>query len=103
MSVDPNGIVVMEVRPMLMWIVVMTEVEKSIEVLYKAKYGQADRLDPSTIQKFVIESAEDIVQETFAEATESWTRRGVPENPAGWLYQTCRNKSINRLKNLERG
>src|SRR5581483_454580 len=41
---------------------------------------------------------EDIVQETFAEATIHWPEQGIPDNPSGWLYQVCKNKSINLVK-----
>ncbi len=45
-----------------------------------------------------IELAEDIVSDTFLAATESWSARGVPENPAAWLYVVARNKTKNWLK-----
>ncbi len=76
----------------------MTEVEKRIEVLYKDKYGQLITLILQRFPNLSFESAEDIVQETFAEATTRWPHQSMPENPSGWLYQTCKNKSINLLK-----
>ena len=76
----------------------MNEVEKSIEALYKDKYGQLISLILQRFRSLSIESAEDVVQETFAQAAVSWARQGIPLNPPGWLYQTCRNKSINLLK-----
>jgi RNA polymerase sigma-70 factor (ECF subfamily) len=45
-----------------------------------------------------IDWAEDVVQETFTAAALHWPKKGMPENPSGWLYQTCENKSINLLK-----
>lgn len=44
-----------------------------------------------------IEVAEDIASETFASAAESWPYRGVPNNPAGWLYTVAKNKLKNYL------
>jgi RNA polymerase sigma-70 factor (ECF subfamily) len=76
----------------------MNEVEKRIEVLYKDKFGQLISLILRRFQALSIESAEDIVQETFAEAAVRWPKQGLPENPAGWLYQICKNKSINLVK-----
>src|SRR5262249_41476523 len=29
---------------------------------------------------------------------ETWSRRGVPEDPAGWLYRTARNLAIDALR-----
>src|SRR4029079_13423319 len=40
----------------------------------------------------------DVVQAALVQALESWSRRGVPEDPAGWLYRTARNLSIDALR-----
>lgn len=45
-----------------------------------------------------IELAEDIVSDTFLAATESWSAKGVPENPTAWLYVVAKNKTKNWLK-----
>lgn len=45
-----------------------------------------------------IEVAEDLVSDTFLSATELWSLKGVPENPAGWLYTVAKNKTRNYLK-----
>lgn len=42
--------------------------------------------------------AEDIVSDTFLAATESWSAKGVPENPTAWLYVVAKNKTKNWLK-----
>ena len=76
----------------------MNETGRCIEALYKGKFGQLISLILQRFRSLSIESAEDIVQETFAEAAERWQDKGIPENPSGWLYQTCQNKSINLLK-----
>jgi predicted RNA polymerase sigma factor len=45
-----------------------------------------------------IEIAEDIVSETFLLASESWSLKGLPENPAAWLYMVAKNKTKDYLK-----
>lgn len=45
-----------------------------------------------------VETAEDIVHETFLAALETWPYKGVPPNPAAWLYTVAKNKAINLLK-----
>ncbi|WP_241559092.1 RNA polymerase sigma factor [Chitinophaga barathri] len=45
-----------------------------------------------------IELAEDIVSDTFLAATESWSTKGVPDNPTAWLYTVAKNKTKNWLK-----
>lgn len=42
--------------------------------------------------------AEDIASETFLTAVETWSYRGVPENPSAWLYTVAKNKTKNYLK-----
>jgi RNA polymerase sigma factor (sigma-70 family) len=76
----------------------MIDIGKRIEVIYKDKFGQLISLILQRFPGLSIESAEDIVQETFAEATVRWPQHGLPANPSGWLYQACINKSINLLK-----
>ncbi len=45
-----------------------------------------------------IEIAEDIVSETFLNATEIWSIKGLPENPTAWLYTVAKNKTKDYLK-----
>lgn len=80
----------------------MNDVEKSIERLYKDKYGQLISLILHRFRSLSVSTAEDIVQEVFSDATLLWAKDGMPHNPAGWLYQSCRNKSINLLKKTSR-
>ncbi|MFL5787436.1 MAG: RNA polymerase sigma factor [Flavisolibacter sp.] len=42
--------------------------------------------------------AEDIASETFMAALESWTYKGIPDNPVAWLYFVAKNKAINHIK-----
>ncbi len=44
-----------------------------------------------------IEIAEDIAGETFLSALETWTYKGIPENPTAWLYSVAKNKAKNHL------
>ncbi len=42
--------------------------------------------------------AEDVVQEAFLKAMQSWPFHGVPDNPSGWLMQTARNRAIDIIR-----
>jgi RNA polymerase sigma factor (sigma-70 family) len=44
-----------------------------------------------------IEMAEDIASETFLSALETWTFKGIPENPTAWLYSVAKNKARNYI------
>ncbi|HVK08004.1 MAG TPA: sigma-70 family RNA polymerase sigma factor, partial [Gemmataceae bacterium] len=41
---------------------------------------------------------EDVVQAALMRALETWSRRGVPDDPGGWLYRTARNLAIDALR-----
>ncbi|MES2003848.1 MAG: sigma-70 family RNA polymerase sigma factor [Bacteroidota bacterium] len=44
-----------------------------------------------------IDVAEDIAAETFLTAIETWPYKGIPANPAAWLYTVAKNKAKNLL------
>lgn len=44
-----------------------------------------------------LEVAEDIASETFLLALETWTFKGIPENPVAWLYSVAKNKARNQV------
>lgn len=41
-----------------------------------------------------IELAEDIVSETFLQASETWGIKGIPKNPTAWLYAVAKQKTL---------
>ncbi|WP_431213496.1 sigma factor [Puia sp. P3] len=45
-----------------------------------------------------IEIAEDIASDTFLTAAETWGQKGLPPNPAAWLYTVAGNRAKNWLK-----
>jgi RNA polymerase sigma factor (sigma-70 family) len=45
-----------------------------------------------------IEIAEDIASETFLSALETWTYKGIPQNPVAWLYLVAKNKARNHIR-----
>ena len=41
---------------------------------------------------------EDVVQDAFCRALETWKFRGVPENPPAWLMATAKNRALDVLR-----
>lgn len=78
----------------------MSKIEKRLEILYKERFGQLIALMLQRFRHLPIDWAEDVVQEAFTAAATHWPKTGMPENPSGWLYNTCKNKSINLLKTI---
>jgi RNA polymerase sigma-70 factor (ECF subfamily) len=46
--------------------------------------------------------AEEVVQEAFITALETWPVRGIPDNPGAWITTTARNRAIDRLRRRAR-
>ena len=42
--------------------------------------------------------AEDVVQDAFCRALETWKFRGVPDNPSAWLMATAKNRALDVLR-----
>src|ERR1044071_6726060 len=47
------------------------------------------------------ELAEDVTQEVWLRAVRDWRRKGVPDNPLGWLVTVARNLMLNDLRRRE--
>jgi len=45
-----------------------------------------------------LETAEDVVQQTFMDAIQLWKFKGVPENPSAWLFKVAKNKAIDVVR-----
>ena len=45
-----------------------------------------------------LETAEDVVQQTFIDAINVWKFKGVPDNPSAWLFRVARNKAIDIIR-----
>lgn len=44
------------------------------------------------------ELAEEIVQDSFAQALSTWEKQGVPPTPIAWLRRTARNRAIDQYR-----
>ena len=49
-----------------------------------------------------LQLAEDVVQEALLRALQTWSYRGVPDNPAAWLTQVAKNLALNALQREHR-
>jgi RNA polymerase sigma factor (sigma-70 family) len=43
-------------------------------------------------------ASEDAVQEALIDATEQWPRRGIPDNPLGWLIRVARRRLTDHIR-----
>ena len=45
-----------------------------------------------------LEVAQDIVQDSLLQAMNTWSFKGVPDNPPAWLYRVAKNKAVDFLR-----
>ncbi|HVS95742.1 MAG TPA: sigma-70 family RNA polymerase sigma factor [Puia sp.] len=69
-----------------------------IPELYRAEYGKMVAVLCSRFGIGFMDEAADIVSETFLTAAETWGMKGMPANPAAWLYTVAKNNALNSLR-----
>jgi RNA polymerase sigma-70 factor, ECF subfamily len=67
-----------------------------IERVFREEYGRAVAVLTRVFGD--IDTAEDAVQDAFAEAARRWPKAGLPPSPAGWIITTARNRAIDHLR-----
>jgi RNA polymerase sigma-70 factor (ECF subfamily) len=72
-----------------------------VERAFREAHGQA----VATLTRLFgdITLAEDAVQDAFMTAVRRWPRDGVPDNPAGWILTTARNRALDVVRRSRRG
>jgi RNA polymerase sigma-70 factor (ECF subfamily) len=66
--------------------------------LFRTEYSRITAVLSKLFGLDNVEIAEDIASETFLTAVETWPYKGIPANPAAWLYTVAKNKAKNYLK-----
>lgn len=72
-----------------------------VERAFREAHGQA----VATLTRIFgdITLAEDAVQDAFLTAVHRWPNDGVPDNPAGWIVTTARNRAVDLVRRSRRG
>ncbi|MBC8109825.1 MAG: sigma-70 family RNA polymerase sigma factor [Verrucomicrobia bacterium] len=76
----------------------MPEVQELIPHLFRTEFRKIVSVLAKVFGLEHIETAEDIVSDTFLLAAETWRMKGLPENPTAWLYTVAKNKAKDYLK-----
>lgn len=69
-----------------------------IQQLFKTEYRKIVSVLCKLFGIVHIEIAEDIANDTFLLASETWELKGIPENPTAWLYTVAKNKTKDYFK-----
>src|SRR5262249_56863140 len=76
----------------------MNEPRTLVEHFFRHEFGRLVAVLTRSLGVRRLEFAEDVVQAALTQALQIWSRRGAPEDPAGWLYRTARNLAIDALR-----
>lgn len=76
----------------------MSEPRALVEHFFRHEFGRLVAVLTRTLGVRRLVLVEDVVQAALVQALETWSRRGVPEDPAGWLFRTARNMAIDSLR-----
>ena len=76
----------------------MKEEQQAVDKLYKTHFGKMVTAMLQFSRDLNLETAEDLVQDAFYSALTTWQLKGIPDNPAGWVYKVCRNNALSFLK-----
>jgi RNA polymerase sigma factor (sigma-70 family) len=80
----------------------MDEVRLKADQLYKSHFGKMVSSLLHFSDSIDLETAEDLVQDSFSAALDSWKKNGLPVNSAAWLFRVCKNKALNKIKDSKR-
>lgn len=75
-----------------------------VDHLFRREAGKMTAILSNIFGLHQLQLAEDVVQEAFLKAAQTWPYNGVPDNPSGWLLQVAKNKVkdiLNRQKYLQ--
>ena len=66
--------------------------------LFRSEYSKLVAVLCKTFGLSNIQVAEDIVSDTFLQATDTWKMKGLPDNQVGWLYTVAKNRTRDYLR-----
>jgi len=72
----------------------MEKQQASLKHLFQQEFSKMVAVISSLFGLQHIEIAEDIVSETFLQATETWESKGIPPHPTAWLYAVAKQKTL---------
>ena len=73
------------------------EAHAAVDRAYREAYGGV----LATLIRFLggdFDAAEEALADAFATALETWSRDGIPNNPAAWLTTAARNRALDRIR-----
>ena len=76
----------------------LNNISKLTDQLFRYESGKLVAVLTKIFGTQNLELAEDVMQETFISALQTWRIKGVPDNPAAWLFRSAKNKAIDIIR-----
>jgi len=76
----------------------LQQVERLIEQLFKSESAKLLSVLTRIFGTQNFSLAEDVLQEAFAKALNSWNKEGLPENPVAWLTLCAKNAALDVIR-----
>lgn len=76
----------------------MSGIARVLDRVFREEAGQVRASLIGALGDFDL--AEDVLQDAFRAALETWPERGLPLSPGAWLMTTARRKALDRLRHL---
>ncbi|MBN8578897.1 MAG: sigma-70 family RNA polymerase sigma factor [Cytophagales bacterium] len=73
-------------------------VNKLVSHLFRHEAGKMAAVLTRLVGLRELQVAEDLVQDTLLQALNTWKIKGIPENPAAWLYTVAKRKAIDHIR-----
>ncbi len=74
------------------------DTEKMVDHLFRHCAGKMVAVLTRVLGLHELQMVEDVVQDAFIKALQSWKIHGIPDNPEAWLLQVARNRTIDILR-----
>lgn len=74
------------------------ETEKLVDHLFRHEAGKMVAVLSRLFGLHNLQLAEDVVQDAFIKAQQSWKFNNLPDNPSAWLMQAAKNRAIDIIR-----
>jgi len=74
------------------------DITQLIDHLFRHESGKMISVLSKLLGLQNLETAQDIVQDSLLQAMNTWSFKGIPDNPSAWLYRVAKNKAIDFLR-----
>lgn len=73
-------------------------IEETVDHLFRHESGKMVAVLSKLLGLQNIEVAQDLVQDALVQAMNTWSFKGLPDNPSAWLYRVAKNKAVDYLR-----